>query len=83
VSDDLKIAFAKTLKTLRKKSGMSQQELADYCDLERVYISKLERGVSMPSIETIFKLADVLKLRPFELVQFLEKQLKSKNSSTL
>lgn len=55
---------------------MSQQELADYCDLERVYISKLERAMSMPSIDTIFKIAEVLKLKPYELVQQLEKNAK-------
>ena len=55
---------------------MSQQELADYCELERVYISKLERGVSMPSIDTIFKLSEVLKMKPHELVQQLEKAVR-------
>jgi len=76
VKGDLKTAFSKTLKDLRKKSGMSQQELADYCDLERVYISKLERVISMPSIDTIFKIAEVLKMKPYELVQALEKNVK-------
>jgi transcriptional regulator with XRE-family HTH domain len=76
VKGDLKTAFSKTLKELRKKSGMSQQELADYCDLERVYISKLERAMSMPSIDTIFRIAEVLKLKPYELVQQLEKNSK-------
>lgn len=73
---DLKSAFAKTLKELRKNSGMSQQELADYCELERVYISKLERGLSMPSIDTIFRLSRVLKIKPFEFVQVLERYSK-------
>lgn len=76
VKGDLKEAFAKTLKELRKKSGMSQQELADYCELERVYISKLERGLSMPSIDTIYRISKVLKMKPFELVQVLEKYSK-------
>jgi transcriptional regulator with XRE-family HTH domain len=73
VKGDLKTAFALTLKELRIRRGLSQQALADYCDLERVYISKLERGLSMPSIETIFKIAEVLGMKPSDLVLHLEK----------
>jgi len=76
VKGDLKTAFAATLKELRIKRGLSQQALADYCDLERVYISKLERGLSMPSIETIFKIAEVLNIKPSELVEHVEKACK-------
>jgi transcriptional regulator with XRE-family HTH domain len=74
VKRDLKTAFSKTLRDLRFKSGLSQQALADYCELERVYISKLERGLCMPSIETIFKIAVVLEMKPSEFVQYLEKR---------
>jgi transcriptional regulator with XRE-family HTH domain len=73
VKGDLRKIFAKVLKELRDEHELSQQELADYCDLERVYISKLERGISMPSIETIFKIASVLKMKPHELVERMEK----------
>jgi transcriptional regulator with XRE-family HTH domain len=79
VKRDLKPAFAMTLKNLRIKSGLSQQALADYCDLERVYISKLERGLSMPSIETVFKIAEVLGMKPSELLEHVEKAYLSYN----
>lgn len=79
VKGDLKTAFALTLRELRIKRGLSQQALADYCDLERVYISKLERGLSMPSIETIFKIAEVLDIRPSELVLYLERYAGNNN----
>jgi transcriptional regulator with XRE-family HTH domain len=50
--------------------------LADYCDLERVYISKLERGMSMPSIETLFKIAEVFKISPEEFVERINQHVK-------
>lgn len=74
---DLKAAFALTLRELRIARGLSQQALADYCNLERVYISKLERGLSMPSIETIFKIAEVLGMKSSELVEQVEKKYRS------
>ena len=73
---DLKKAIAKVIKKLRNEHGHSQQALADYCNMERVYISKLERGISMPSMETIFRIAEVLEMKPNELVEQIEKQLK-------
>jgi len=76
VKSDLKKVFAKVLKEIRLEHGLSQQALADYCDLERVYISKLERGISMPSIETIFRIAEVLKMGPEELVERINKHVK-------
>ena len=74
VKGDLRKTFGRVLKDLRDEHELSQQELADYCDIERVYVSKLERGISMPSIETIFKIASVLKMKPHEVVERIEKQ---------
>lgn len=41
---------------LREKSNISQEKLAEYCELDRTYISLLERGLQQPTITTIFKL---------------------------
>jgi transcriptional regulator with XRE-family HTH domain len=76
VKSDLKKVFAKVLKEIRLEQGLSQQALADYCDMERVYISKLERGMSMPSIETVFKIAEVFKISPDEFVGRINRQVK-------
>lgn len=76
MKSDLKKVFAKVLKEIRQEHGLSQQALADYCDLERVYISKLERGISMPSIEIIFRIAEVLEMKPNELVERIDKNVK-------
>lgn len=76
MKSDLKKVFAKVLKEIRQEQGLSQQALADYCDLERVYISKLERGISMPSIEIIFRIAEVLEMKPNELVERIDKNVK-------
>jgi transcriptional regulator with XRE-family HTH domain len=60
----------------KRSSEEEWGELADYSELERVYISKLERGISIPSIDTIFKIAEVLKMKPYELVQVLDKNMR-------
>lgn len=53
---DIRARFGERLKTLGKKKGWTQVELADYLGLRRTYISDLERGkrnVSLMTLEVI------------------------------
>lgn len=70
------VAFGKVLRGLRLSVRMSQEELALQADLQRNYISLLERGQNSPSIKTLFKLAGVLPASPSEMLQKVEKLLK-------
>lgn len=76
VKRDLKEAFGSVIKTLREEKGLSQQELADYSEVDRTYISDLERGLYYPSLNTIYKLAEILKLKPHELIQKVDTLMK-------
>jgi len=64
--------FAKVLQELRHERGLSQEELAEKCDLHDRYISFLERGLRQPTITTIFKLAKALNITPTELINRVE-----------
>lgn len=48
------------LKPLRKRMGMSLQDLADKTQLTRSYLSKVERGLSCPSVAVAMKIANAL-----------------------
>jgi transcriptional regulator with XRE-family HTH domain len=50
------------LKILRLQAQLTLEELAQACDLTRSYVSKVERGVSVPSIGTALKLASALRV---------------------
>ncbi len=73
---NIKIHFGKILLGLRKETGVSQKEVADNCGLERAYISRLERGLSEPSITTLFKLSDYFGIQIVDLISTLDKQRK-------
>jgi transcriptional regulator with XRE-family HTH domain len=60
-------AFGDTIRTIRKQRGLSQEGLALECDLDRTYISGIERGVRNPSLTNIFKIAAALDVDPAEL----------------
>jgi transcriptional regulator with XRE-family HTH domain len=66
---DLRQAFAANLRRLRHAKGISQEDLAYEADVNRTYLSKLEKGVSYPGLEIIAKLADALGIEPAELLR--------------
>ncbi len=61
--------IAKRLKELRKKSGWSQQKLAEKAGLSYNTITKIEQGAATkPTIQTMIKIADAFKISIDELV---------------
>ncbi len=70
---DLRQAFAANLRRLRNAKGISQEDLAYEADVNRTYLSKLEKGVSYPGLEIIAKLADALGVEPAVLLMRPEK----------
>jgi transcriptional regulator with XRE-family HTH domain len=60
--------FAKNLRALRKKRGFSQEELAHRADLDRTYISSLERKKYAPTLDVLDKLAAALSVDPISLI---------------
>ena len=76
---DIKIAFGLVLRRVRKegKKKMSQERLALEADIDRAHVSKLEQGAFQPTLATIFELAKVLECTPAELVDLVDKELRS------
>jgi ribosome-binding protein aMBF1 (putative translation factor) len=60
-------AFGRHLRTLRERAGLSQGDLAG-ATYDRSFIAKLESGASLPSLETIDRIAAVLRIRPRRLI---------------
>jgi transcriptional regulator with XRE-family HTH domain len=61
--------FAANLRKQRERSGLSQEALADACDLHRTEISLLERRKRSPRLETIVILARGLGVSASELLE--------------
>jgi transcriptional regulator with XRE-family HTH domain len=62
--------FAANLRRHRTRVGLSQEALADVCDLHRTEISLLERCKRSPRLETIVILSRGLELAsPAELLE--------------
>jgi transcriptional regulator with XRE-family HTH domain len=63
--------FGERIRQLRKKQGLSQEELAEKCDLDRTYISGIERGLRNVSIANIEKLSTALGISLSKLTEGL------------
>jgi len=61
--------LALNLRTLRRAQGLSQEELAHRAEIDRTYISALERCVYAASIDVVDRLARVLGVEAVDLLK--------------
>ena len=53
---------AQILLDARKNAGLTQQELAERIGANKGYISRLERGLTIPSVSTLYRIAAAMGL---------------------
>jgi DNA-binding XRE family transcriptional regulator len=58
--DKLKYQIAKTVRNLRQLEFLTQQEFAQIADLQQSGVVRLEKGVTMPSLYVLIKIARAL-----------------------
>ena len=66
-------SIGETIASLRKQKGMTQNELAEKMNVTDKAVSKWERDLSCPDINTISKLADILDVSVEELLKAKKK----------
>lgn len=71
-SVEVGLAFGKVLRRRRVAAGITQEGLAHEAELQRNYVSLMERGVNQPTITTLLKLAKPLGCTAAEIVGEVE-----------
>ncbi len=66
--------FAENLAAYRKKSGMTQEQLAEQLNITRQAVSKWESGQAVPDVDAALKLCEVLGKTPNQLFLGEEKE---------
>ena len=66
-SQDIKTRFAKAVRRRRRELDLTQEQLAEISNLDRTYISLIERAERSPTLENVEKLAHGLGLKIWEL----------------
>jgi transcriptional regulator with XRE-family HTH domain len=72
--ENISSRFGKVLRQLRKTKRLSQEKLAELADLDRTFVSMIERGKRRPTLETAKKLANALGVPLASMVDAAERK---------
>jgi transcriptional regulator with XRE-family HTH domain len=67
--EEIRHVLAENIKRLRNDRGLAQERLALEAGIDRTMLSKVERKLTNPSLETLLKLANRLEVSIFELLK--------------
>lgn len=79
----LEAVFGEVLRAHRLGRGLSQEEFAFEADIDRTFVSMLERGQRLPSLATLLAVAKPLGLTGAELVAFVERGMAARSKARL
>ena len=71
----LNTAIAKTVRIIRVRSGLSQEQFADFAGLSRVYIAQLETGERGASLNALILIARSVRMTGAEFVALIEEEI--------
>ena len=74
---DPAIAFGHVLRILRKEAGLTQEQLSFDAEIERNFVSLIERGINQPTIRVLFKLANALGTSPSIMLGLVEEEMRA------
>ena len=73
--------FGQVIKAVRERQGISQEKLAELAEIDRTYVSMIERGKRQPTLEVASRVAGALSMRLSEIIRRAEKIEARKNDS--
>jgi transcriptional regulator with XRE-family HTH domain len=71
---ELLSGFGSRIRALRSEQGLSQEDLADKCGLDRTYIGGIERGERNPALRNISKIARSLNISLSKLFEGIDER---------
>jgi transcriptional regulator with XRE-family HTH domain len=70
--DKILISFGRNVARIRSELGLSQDKLAEKAELDRTFLSGIERGVRNPGIKTVLRIARALQVGVADLCEGVE-----------
>ena len=68
-------AVGRVIRRLRIQKGLTQEVMSGFAAIARSHLSMIETGSKQPNFETIWRLAEVLEMKPSELVAEIEREI--------
>ena len=68
------INIGSVIHRLRIQRGMTQEVLSGFAGIARTHLSMIENGSKLPNLDTLWRIALALDMRPSELVAAIEEE---------
>ena len=65
------------LRKAREEAELTQEELSFAAEIDRTYVSQLERNLKSPTVDVLFRICDALNVRASEVLARVEGSRKS------
>jgi transcriptional regulator with XRE-family HTH domain len=70
---DIYAEIGKKIREARKNSGLTQEVLAEASNISAHFLSTIETGKEKPSLETLYRISEALKIPLWKIMQFESK----------
>ena len=70
----------KVIQRIREQKKQSQEFVSGFAGIGRTHLSAIERGERKPTLETFFKIADALNIKPSSLMAAIEEELNEQDN---
>ena len=72
------VVVGSVIQRFREEKGYSQELVSGLAGIGRTHLSAIERGERKPTLETLFKIAYALDVKPSTLLQAVEAEIEKK-----
>ena len=72
------IIVGKVIQRFREQKKQSQELVSGFAGFGRTHLSAIERGERKPTLDTFFKIADALDVKPCIIMAAIEEELEKK-----
>ena len=72
IHSDAAVKIGQRVRAVRRRLGISLEDLGELSEISWTSIGKIERGVSSPTVETIVRLATALEVDPGSLIEGID-----------
>ena len=72
------IIVGKVIQQFREQKRQSQELVSGFAGIGRTHLSAIERGERKPTLDTFFKIADALGVKPSIIMAAIEEELEKK-----
>lgn len=69
------VVVGKVIQSFREQKKQSQELVSGFAGIGRTHLSAIERGERKPTLDTFFKIADALGIKPSIIMAAIEEEL--------